>query len=171
MILKGGKMKKTIFTFICVFLAFATTGCDFFAPAEKEFSGSGITITLNDDFAVTETVLAPLYLVSLDHVFMGMRESKSLANAYDIYSLQDYATAVLTNGGKTDVSTYNSNETGATYIYAYYTSTVDGNDYGYMLVCMESSTYFYSMNFGCLEENLEDSKTIYHNWADTIIVE
>lgn len=164
-------MKRLSLCLICCLFVFALAGCDWFSTPEKEFSGSGITITLNEDFNETETVLAPLYLVSLDDIFMGMRESKSLANQYGINSLQEYIEAVLTNGGKSNIETKTSDNDGATYVYAYYTNTADGEEYGYMLLCMESSTYFYSMNFGCLEENLEDSKEKYHKWADTITVQ
>lgn len=164
-------MKRLSLCLISCLMVFVLAGCDWFSSPEKEFSGSGITITLNEKFTETETVLAPLYLVSLDHIFMGMRESKTLANQYGIYSLQDYIDAVLTNGGKSGTDTQSSDKDGATYMYAYYTNTAEGEEYGYMLVCMESSTYFYSMNFGCLEEDLEDSKEQYHKWADSIKVE
>jgi len=164
-------MKKLLIATLCFLSVFALAGCDWFAPAEKEFSGSGMTITLNEDFSVTETVMFPLYLVSLRHIFMGSRESKALATSYGIASLQDYATAIMENGGHAGESTFDSDETGATYVYAYYTATVDTIEYGYMLVCMESATYYYSMNFGCLESNLEASKTQYHTWADTIVVD
>jgi hypothetical protein len=164
-------MKKIIITMLCILSVFAMVGCDLFGPADKEFSGSGITITLNEDFVLTETVISPFYLVSFDHIFMGMRESKSLVNDYGIDTLTEYIDGVLDNGGHGEEISYSSDETGATYVYAYYTATVDGTDYGYMLICMLSSTYFYSMNFGCLEKNLEDNKTQYHVWADTIVIE
>ncbi len=164
-------MKKLMISMLAVLSVFSVLGCDLFGPAEKEFSGSGITITLNEDFVLTETVVSPFYLVSFDNIFMGMRESKSLVNDYGISTLQEYIDGVLETGGHGEEASYVSDENGATYVYAYYTANVDGTDYGYMLICMLSSTYFYSMNFGCLEKNLEDSKTQYHKWADTIVVE
>jgi len=163
-------MKKFMILMLCMISIFALTGCDLFGPKEEDFTGSGITITLTEDFEMQQTVMYPFYLVSLDHIFMGMRESKSSLNAYSINTLQEYADAVMTNGGHDGETTNQSDADGTTYIYAYYTATVEDIEYGYMLVCMESSTYFYSMNFGCLEKDLEDSKTQYHKWADTIIV-
>lgn len=164
-------MKKFLIALLGVLSVFSMAGCDWFGPAEKEFSGSGITVTLTEEFVLTETVIVPFYLVSVDHIFMGMRESKSTLSPYGITNLDEYILAVLENGGHPEESTFASDETGATYRYAYYTSTVEGIEYGYMLVCMESDTYFYSMNFGCLEPHLESNKTQYHEWADTIVVQ
>ncbi|MCK4551556.1 MAG: hypothetical protein KAU02_01470 [Tenericutes bacterium] len=162
-------MKKLILTLLCTFTLFAMTGCDLFEPEEKEFSEAGMTITLNEDFILTETVMAPLYLVSLDHIFIGLRESKDLVVSAGINNLQEYADTVLTIGGHPDETTYNS-EGDFTYIYAYYTASVDDIDYGYMLVCAEGDSYYYTMNFACLEDNLENNKELYIGWADSIII-
>lgn len=161
-------LSTVVFIVVCFFLLL---GVDIFEAEPKEFNAAGITITLNDDFIISESVVAPLYLVATDHIFIGMRESKSSINNAGIYNLQDYADAVLANNGHAGETTYESDDEGATYIYAYFTATVEDIEYGYMLICMKSDNYYYSMNFGCLEKNLEKFKAQYHEWADTIIVE
>jgi len=163
-------MKKVVLMLLLVLSAITLTGCDLFKPAEKEFSGSGITITLNEDFSVTETVLVPFYLVSLDDIFMGSRESKSLFKNTTINSLQDYAEASLANAGHEDATIYES-DSDTDYIYAYYSATNDGTEFGYMLICMESDDYYYVMNLGCLNKDLEGNKEQYIEWANTISVD
>lgn len=163
-------MKKILSVVLVWFMAAALLGCDLFGPKDKEFSGSGITITLNDEFTETETVIAPLYLTSLNNIFMGMREEKSQFSGTFVNSLQAYTDAVLSNGGHPDSETYES-EGDTTYIYAYYTAQVDDREYGYMLVCMESDTYYYLMNFGCVSSHLDENKDQYIDWADTIQVD
>lgn len=163
-------MRKIILLLVLGLFGFMLTGCDLFAPEEKVFSGSGMTITLNEDFVETSTVLVPLYLASMDHIFMGDREAKSDFVDTTITNLTEYAEAVLEFGGYTD-ATVNQSEEGYEYVYAYYSATVDGTEFGYMLICMESDNYYYIMNLGCLYEDLDDSKEQYIEWANTIVVE
>lgn len=163
-------MKKIFLMLVIGLFGFALTGCDLFAPEEKVFSGSGMTITLNDNFVENDTVLVPLYLASMDYIFMGDREEKSLFVDTEINSLNDYAEAILELGGFTDSTVYESAE-GYEYLYAYYSATVDEDEFGYMLICMESDSYYYIMNLGCFLDDLEDSKEQFIEWANTIVVE
>ncbi|MGD9909666.1 MAG: hypothetical protein AB7U79_03575 [Candidatus Izemoplasmatales bacterium] len=162
-------MKKIALLTIFMLSLFALSGCSLFAPSEKEFSGSGITITLDDSFAVQETDSWPLFLSSIDHVFMGLRESKSDAVSVGINTLAEYMDLVLYNGGEENSTVYESDN--GEYLYAYYTAQVDGEEFGYMLVCMQGANYYYLMNFGCYSDELDDNKDQYIAWANTIIVE
>lgn len=148
---------------------FALSGCSFFAPEEKEFTGSGITITLNDSFVETDSVVAPLFISSLKHIFMGLRETKTDAVSVGIYTLGEYIDYALENSGYSG-STVHESENGE-YVYAYYSATVDEVEYGYMIICMEGTSHYYLMNFGCLNDELEENKDQYIAWADTIIVD
>lgn len=161
-------LKRTLSLVLFVALTFSLTAC--FGPKAKEFSGSGITIELTEEFNVQETVLAPLYLVSVKHIFTGMREAKSELSGYGISNLSQYIQAVLTNNNKTG-TIYDDTFDDITFKYAYYNATVDGTEYGYMLIVMEGSNHFYSMNFGCLAKDLDNNKDIYLEWAKTITVE
>lgn len=157
--------KRVIILLVCLFSFFTITSCSL---GEKEFSNSGITITLNKSFYEKEIVQVPFYLESIDHIFMGMRESKG--DLSNILNLEQYIKAVLSNNMKeADINYFD--EDGVNFYYAYYTSVVDKRDYGYMLIAKEGAGHFYSMNFGCLEKNLDSNKKQYIEWAKTIVVE
>ena len=164
-------MKKVFLACLIALSLFPLAGCDLFGPEEKEFTGSGITLTLDDSFYESENVSFSLYLVSLKHIFAGSRELKSTLSPYGIRSLSAYAEAVLDNSGHSDVEVLVRDEDGHSYRYAYYTADVEGTEYGYMIVFLEGASHFYALNFGCLNKNLEESKEQYFAWADTIVVE
>ncbi len=159
---------KKVFTLATAMLClFTLTACK---PAVQEFSGSGITISLTEEFIEKEVIQAPFYLESTRHIFMGMRESKTDLTGINIHTLTEYIEAVMENGGVTaEVSTYDEGD--VLFMYAYYTKTVSEVQYGYMLLVMEGANYFYTMNFGCLQKNLEASKSQYLEWAATIVIE
>jgi len=143
--------------------------CSFFGDEPQEFSGTGITITLNDSFQETDTMFVPFYVESFDYIFTGERESKDLFVGSEINSLEAYANAVLEYSDSDGEEVQESDN--GNYVYSYYTSTVDEEEFGYMLVCMESDDYYYLMNFACYEDKFEDSKDKFFDWADTIVVE
>lgn len=164
-------MKKAFLAGLIALTFFALVGCDLFGPEDKEFTGSGITVTLNDSFYESENVSFPLYLISVKHIFAASRELKTSVSPYGIRSLSAYAEAVLENNNHGDSEVLLRDEDGHYYRYAYYTADVDGTEYGYMIVFMEGASHYYAMNFGCLNKNLEASKEQYFAWADTIVVE
>lgn len=162
-------MKKLFAVITCFAFLFTANACALFQD-EEIFTGSGITITLTSAFTQKETVAVPFYLESMDHIFMGMRETKTSVQSVGVSNLEDYIDAVLdANSKSTDVYSYDQD--GVTFYYAYYSSTVDGVDYGYMMICMVGESYYYTMNFGCLDKNLENNKAQYLDWAKTITVE
>ncbi|MCK7489801.1 MAG: hypothetical protein MZU79_05915 [Anaerotruncus sp.] len=67
-----------------------------------------------------------------------------------------------------DIEHFSDDET--EFYYATYTSTVDGDTFGYMLVVMEGDNYFYAMNFACFANRLTKNKAQYLTWAKTIRV-
>ncbi len=161
------KMKRRLLLLSIFFLALMLVGCQ---SNEKTFSGAGVTITLDKSFVEKEVIQAPFYLESRNHLFMALRESKTDLRANGIATLETYIRAVLKNANKT--ATIKSFEEGdISFKYAYYSSTVDDQTFGYMLLVMEGENHYYTMNFGCLEKNLEGNKDLYIKWAKTIIVE
>ncbi len=160
-------MKRGMLILSVFFFALILVGCK---SNEKTFSGAGVSITLNSSFVEKEVIQAPFYLESKDHLFMALRETKTDLSTYGIADLSSYIEAVLSNASKTaTVETFEEGD--LLYKYAYYTSTVGDQTFGYMLIVMEGENHFYSMNFGCLEDKLEDNKDLYFKWSKTITVE
>ena len=158
---------KLLLMVISSLFLFGLTGC---ASPSKEFSGSGITITLTEEFFEEDIAQAPFYLVSTNHIFMAYNELKSDLLYYPIHTLEDYIDAVLTIG-KFSSEVYVFNDGKVSFLYAFYSKTIDEVEYGYMLIAMEGEDHFYAMNFGCLESKLDQYKEQYFDWAKTIVVE
>lgn len=160
-------MKRRLLLIVAFFFIIMLAGC---VKSEKTFSASGVTITLNKSFVEKEVIQAPFYLESKDHLFLASRESKSELSAFSITTLESYIKAVLKNANKT-ATIQTVEEENLSYKYAYYTSTVNEQTFGYMLIVMEGKNHFYAMNFACLEKKLEGNKDLYIKWAKTITVE
>lgn len=161
-------LRKTFFAFLIGLLTLSTTAC--FLAEPEEFSGSGITITLNDSFYEKSSVAVQLYLESVNHVFLGNREAKDDLLSYGIGDLREYIEGVLESiDSESEITVYEDDDTA--FMYAYYTSEVDGDEFGYMLVVMEGEDHFYAMNFACFADKLEKNKPTYLDWAKTIRVE
>lgn len=164
------QVKKTVLFIMIFVMTLSLASC---GAAEKEFSGSGMNVTLDETFIEKDVIQAPVYLESQKYIFMGIRETISSLSPYGIDDLESYVEAVLANNNHPDVD-YQSmldDEGNVLYYYAYYNATVEDMDFGYMLVAMEGETHYYTMNFGCLEDDLESSKDQFFTWAKTITVE
>jgi hypothetical protein len=161
-------MKKLLFLCVVLLLSIGLIACE---SKSKTFSGSGIEVTLTEEFHQKQVLTASFYLEARNHIFMGNRESKTELLTYGINSLESYITAVLNGAGKTGFEVLTYEEDDVLFLYAYYTSKVDTQDYGYMILVMEGQNHFYTMNFGCFESKLEGNKSLYLKWAATITVE
>lgn len=160
-------MKKIVSLFLALCCVLSLTAC---FDSSKEYSGAGITVTLPDNFVEKEVVQAPFYLESTSHIVMGNGEGKSTLSGMGVSTVNQYIKAVLKASSKTaEVSSFTEGD--ISFDYAYYTSTVESETFGYMIVCLEGSQKFYSINFGCREKNLEKNKETYLKWAKTIVVE
>lgn len=165
-------MRKVLKINFIVLLIFFVSGCGLFGPREKEFNTEKISITLTSEFKEIENKQFYLVLSSNDHVFMANPESKDMLEGagYNNLTLEGYTSLVLSVNGKTTiVEKYNDND--VSFCYAYYTSTVDGVTYMYMLVTMIGVKDYYTMNFSCVEKNFNSEvKEQYIDWAKTIKV-
>ena len=76
-------MKNKIFVVLVFLSLFMLAAC---SPSAKRFSGVGISIELDDSFVSKEVLQAPFYLESQNHMFAGMRESKTELAMYSVYN-------------------------------------------------------------------------------------
>ena len=158
-------MKKLVLVFFLFFVSLFI-GCDFFKPEPKEFTKSGITVTLDESFTENENALHMVTYVSLNVIFTGNRETITTN-----YTQKKYAELVLKAGNISgDVLEYSDDQ--ISFAYSYYTNTVEDIEYKYLLVCMKGQTNkYYCMNFGTKESMFDDYKDQMFEWAKTIKVE
>lgn len=162
-------MKRIFLLLSLVMMSLILVSC---GPSEKTFTGVGITVTLDDSFIEKDVIQAPFYLESNKYIFTGMRESKSSLSSIGVYTLNDYIETVLSVNGKGSVSPEMKldDDDNVMYYYAYYNNSVEDMNFGYMMIAMEDSSNFYTMNFGCLEEEFDDNKDQFFEWASSIEV-
>lgn len=162
-------MKRIFLVLNLMLFSLFLVGCE---PSEKTFTGVGISVTLDDSFIEKDVIQAPFYLESTKYIFTGMRESKLSLSTIGVFSLIDYIETVLSVNGKGSVSPEMKldDDDNVMYYYAYYNNSVEDMNFGYMMIAMEDDSNFYTMNFGCLEEEFDDNKDQFFEWASSIEV-
>ncbi len=165
-------MKKVVICLLII-LSFGLASC---SAKPKEFSAGGVTITLTSDFSMQETDGVIMTCISGNVGFVANKESKSLYQSAGYYSMsnKDYAKLVLSVNKKTAsaVEEYYEELESETieYAYAYYTSTVFGQEYKYMLICMQNNTYYYAMNLYTTTDKFDSKIEEFKGYARTIRV-
>ena len=160
---------KKILLIICIFvLTFALTGC---VVKDEIFAGGGLTVKLTSEFKEYDSDKWDLYLENNDKVaFMSIRYNKqSKFGEVELknYSLKEYMNLTLTLNG-IDATTYVVEGPNGTFYYCYYTV---GTDYGYMMVTMENSNYFYTINLSAPYGSFQESKPLLFQYASTIKIQ
>lgn len=161
---------KKIFTTVILSFVFLLVGCNM-GPEAKTFEGSGITVELTEAFIEKDVIQAALYLESTQHIFMGNPEDKALVVAYGADTLDEYIELVLQVSNKSDSEILHYEDDDTEFYYAYYENSVSGQDFGYMLICMEGEDNYYTLNFGCRLNKFEGNKEQFLAWGKTIVVE
>lgn len=166
---EGWEMKRIFLVLNLMLFSLFLVGC---GPSEKTFTGVGISVTLDDSFIEKDVIQAPFYLESTKYIFTGMRESKASLATVNVYTLDDYIETVLSVNGKGSVTpeVKRDEDDNILYYYAYYHNSVEDMNFGYMMIAMEDDSNFYTMNFGCLEEEFDDNKDQFFEWASSIEV-
>ncbi len=164
-------MKKIFGLCGILFALLSLVSCRLFSSKEKEFTKAGITITLTDRFVESENINAQLYLISNNIMVAGNRETKTQITLYfGELKVEEYAKRVLKNAGQTGtIELYEDEE--ITFAHTSYTATVDTQDFSYLLVCLKSENYYYTINFACFTSKFESYKDTFMSYAKTIRVE
>jgi hypothetical protein len=135
----------------------------------KNFTVSGLTITLTDAFSEGKAQAFDVYLKSEDVIFAATEEtSDELQSAgYEINSLADYADEILTLKGasKNDLQVRND--------YRYFVSkdTVNGASYTYVRCIFKAADAYWVCEFACKTKNYDRLSNKILSWADTITFE
>lgn len=132
----------------------------------KNFSLSGLTITLTDDFEVGKANAFDIYIKSEDVIFTAVEETTSELEkgGYEISSLADYADEIikLNNAGSSSLKSRNN--------YKYFVThrTVSGARYSYVHCIFKNSDSYWVCEFACKAKNFDRLEDKILSWADTI---
>jgi hypothetical protein len=171
---KPKKKASTAASIICVIcglvFGFLITSGKLFPPKKKTFESHGITVTLTEDFYEKDFLGFQVAYLSDKSIFAANREDKYMFDNMGIDDLDDYIEAVIGLNGKQSKISKSKAENGEEFYYAEYSSTVDGDDFSYLLVAFEGDDHYYAINFGCKSKNYDSLKDQYMKWTKTISV-
>lgn len=138
-------------------------GC---AANPKNFSLSGLTITLTDDFEVGKANAFDIYIKSEDVIFTAVEETTSELEyaGYEISSLSDYADEII----KLNSASSSSLQTRNDYKYFVTKKTVSGASYTYVHCIFKNADAYWVCEFACKTKNYDKLDDKILSWADTI---
>lgn len=129
----------------------------------KEFSGSGMTITLTKAFEEVEYQGFTQCYESREAVVFMLKEEFSLVPGLEDYTLEDYADLVLSsNSIDAEVKTENG------VMYFTYTSAPDGTTFYYMATLHKSSDAFWLIQFATPESMKDEYHSLFLEWAASV---
>jgi hypothetical protein len=132
----------------------------------RNFSVSGITITLTGDFSVGKANDFDVYIKSDDVIFAAMEEtSDELQSAgLEVNSLNDYIDAMLELRGasRNDLKVRND------YRYFVTTDTQSNVDYTHVSIALKNGDSYWICEFVCKTKDYKRLSDKILGWADTI---
>lgn len=160
-------MKKLLNILFCSLLVVCLSACSLLGPSNKDFTTNGMTITLTDEFYEKENVsFTKLYQSEKAIVSILKEEFDLVPEMNKDTSLEEYSTAVLAANNLTDKKLNKS--TNGKYNYFEYERTANGNDFYYIGTVYKGTDAFWLINFACLQDDKDNFKETFLNWADTV---
>lgn len=142
---------------------------------DKLFQGTGVFVTLDSSFVEYESDVWDMYLYNGEFAFMSQRISKQSnlnGMSYSQLTLKQYFQLVMTTNNFESYIYEEKTIYGDDLLYCYI-KTRDANaelDYGYMMMVMESDSFFYTMNLSCDHEQLDTNKALFERYGKSISV-
>lgn len=162
-------MKKIRNLFIALTLILSICTLSSCKGKEQTFTSNGITVTLNSKFKEQTIQGAQVVYATNKLGFMGNAENKSVVGLGD-NKLEQYTKAVI-DASSLNVEYQIFDEDGVKFGYAYYSASVSGIKYKYMLVTKEGKDNYYTMNFWSFEKSFNKNENQFMEWAKQIVVE
>lgn len=167
-------MRKIVLLVITLFISLSFFGCK--KVVEKEFSKSGVTITLTSEFKKKESDNWLVYLDSKDCSFFATKQNKQTIDLKMFNfeeSIKGYMMYIQNLNGL-NVSKKELSGLYGNIIYSYYALHDFDNEKDlctYMLMIMESENYYYTMNLCCDSDKFDDMQLTFMKYAMSIKVE
>ena len=161
-------MKK--FLSLLLFATLLLTFCACTSATPKQFSAQGMTITLTSAFTETTQEGYTACYDSKDVAVFALKESFSLMQGMDKWSLQDYAELVLEANKDRAPQAIKEVEGLTTFEYTFLNEQLN-KTYTYFCVMYKTSDAFWLVQFACLEGKYETLRPSFVEWAKTVSFE
>ena len=160
------KIGRKILTVVICMLIVASTlvGCDFLLAKDKEFSTSGMTITLTTAFSEKSYIGYTAYYQSFDVLVFVLKEEKTtFPEDYRDMTVAEYAELLCgVNSVESNVMTVGN------YAQFSYTAEISGEVYYYYARCYKTADSFWMIQFACFNSDAGKLSAKINKWADTI---
>lgn len=151
----------------CAVLLAGVCGCGLLGgePAAKDFSKSGATITLTEQFTEKDLISQTAYYESRKAIVTMLKEEYSMFRntEYEDMTLTQYAKLVIQVNG---LSGKVSEENGLTYFT--YEKSTNGKDFKYYATVFKGPDAYWLIQFACETENFTEYQPEFQKWAKSV---
>ena len=164
-------MKKVLALALLLAMTLSLVACGgrVYDADPKEFTSSGMTITLTDAFREITKERFTVCFDSSEVAVFGTRENFSAQGGFADISLQEYATMVYNNNatkGPGDITEID----GLTTIEYQFLNEQENVTYCYFLSMYRGESAFWLIQFACREADYEAYRPYFIEWAKTVDV-
>ena len=139
------------------------------SPEPKDFSSNGMTITLTYEFIQTDIENYTVAYDSKDVAVFALKESFTLVEGFQDYTLEQYRNLVLQNNNLS--SSKIKDKEGLTGFEYEFTNPDTKDVYKYFSFVYKSNDAFWLVQFATLADNVDDYSSRIFNWAKTVSFE
>ena len=162
-------MKKFTALLLAVVMLFALTGCmkKAYEYNPKEFSKSGMTITLTEAFRVYNDDLGDILIAyeSKEVLVSVLKEEFASVEGFGDFTVDEYAELWVTANKEYSPETP---KTADGLVQTKYTADVDGTNFVYFTVMFKGPDAFWTFQFACVEKNYENYAPHFVQWAKSV---
>ena len=159
-------MKKTISILLIALSIICLVSCGLFAPKEKSFEKSGLTITLTENFYEKDQVSYTATYDSSKVAVFTLKEEFSLSSSFSNLSLDEYAKMVIKNNSLTVEAKTKDNLT-----YFDFEKEINGKNLTYYAFVYKGSDAFWLVQMACESDNVPDCEADIFKYAKSVVVE
>ncbi len=160
-------MKKLIALLMAVLMLASLAACG--APKEKEFTNSGLTITLNDSFTEKSYEGYTVCYDSKNVAVFVLKEGFSLLAGLENYTLKQYADLVFAANSARNPSAITEVEGLTTFEYTFL-NTEDNTTYKYFTTMFKGDDAFWTIQFCCAADKYNTYKADFIKYAHSVDV-
>jgi len=132
----------------------------------KEFSAEGMRITLTEAFSQVDMEGYAVCYGSRDVAVLSLKESFSLVEGFEKYTLEEYAELVLANTADDSITLKKAD--GLLYMDYYFANPQNNRTYYYLAVPYKTSDAFWLITFSTEQENVQQYYDQFFQWARSV---